>query len=324
MTRMDTHTIISRTRNCPDEWAPNTGVKGESMGKNVSARKGKIYLACTEKLSGSDVLLVSFDREEALEAARKHISSLNDSERENTVFLLSEVDTQIYPVDTPLSAYQRLLTKMGAGRSSHWSSEAIRDGLRTELRVEDNACAFYRDGEKVFALSAPYLVCDGGVLTVQDQVKADICRIQRKTNIAQTPLTHRELRHLTDDLTEYYLQRDQRAYKRSRPSRCLDRYCSLCKQTEMKKRALIASMADDKGRDPWDAEKIAAKLYVPFLEAVYTGFPTLVAGATLFERVQMLDLLEAYRTPGLPFEGYWLLPPEAQMFVSKGGLYGSV
>ena len=60
------------------------------------------------------------------------------------------------------------------------------------------------------------------------------------------------------------------------------------------------------------------------MEELYASFPSLVAGATLFERTQMLELLEAYRKPGLPFDGYWQLPPEAQVFTTKGGLYDVV
>lgn len=294
------------------------------MGNSTTVHKGTIYVACAEKLSGSDILYISFDRQDALDAARRKIASISDGERDNTVFLLSAIETDIHPVDTPDSAYQRLLTKMGASRAAHWAQEGIRDGLTTELRSGGGCCEFYRDNALVLSLSAPYVVGNNGVLTVQDQIKADICRIQRKVNLQGAPLTHRELWHLSDDLAAYYAERDQRNLKKSQAKHRSDRYVTLCQRTEKKKRALISAMIRDGSTEPWDADKIAAKVYVPFMEELYASFPSLVAGATLFERTQMLELLEAYRKPGLPFDGYWQLPPEAQVFTTKGGLYDVV
>lgn len=213
---------------------------------------------------------------------------------------------------------------MGASRAAHWAHEGIRDGLTTELRSGGGCCEFYRDNALVLSLSAPYVVGNNGVLTVQDQIKADICRIQRKVNLQGAPLTHRELWHLSDDLAAYYAERDQRNLKKSQAKHRSDRYVALCQRTEKKKRALISAMIRDGSTEPWDADKIAAKVYVPFMEELYASFPSLVAGATLFERTQMLELLEAYRKPGLPFAGYWQLPPEAQVFTTKGGLYDVV
>lgn len=208
--------------------------------------------------------------------------------------------------------------------SQRWAQEGIRDGLTTELRSGGGCCEFYRDNALVLSLSAPYVVGNNGVLTVQDQIKADICRIQRKVNLQGAPLTHRELWHLSDDLAAYYAERDQRNLKKSQAKHRSDRYVALCQRTEKKKRALISAMIRDGSTEPWDADKIAAKVYVPFMEELYASFPSLVAGATLFERTQMLELLEAYRKPGLPFDGYWQLPPEAQVFTTKGGLYDVV
>lgn len=144
------------------------------MGNSTTVHKGTIYVACAEKLSGSDILYISFDRQDALDAARRKIASISDGERDNTVFLLSAIETYIHPVDTPDSAYQRLLTKMGASRAAHWAQEGIRDGLTTELRSGGGCCEFYRDNALVLSLSAPYVVGNNGVLTVQDQIKADI------------------------------------------------------------------------------------------------------------------------------------------------------
>ena len=40
------------------------------MGNSTTVHKGTIYVACAEKLSGSDILYISFDRQDALDAAR--------------------------------------------------------------------------------------------------------------------------------------------------------------------------------------------------------------------------------------------------------------
>lgn len=272
------------------------------------ATRRAIYTIHAERPSGSDILHYSFDLAESREAAKKIIRRENHNLRNNSTYRLITTFADTYSFDTSKSAYERALMKCGKADELVVASEEITSLIRCRIEPTEHGYDVIFEDKIFTTMQAPYPVSgENSVISLTSQVCADIYRISRRLRSKNRSLCPREARYLYRSIAEFYEQRDESLLHEAVST---DAYRKLLENYSYKRIALLDAYLEDDNAAPDAFSKLAAKVYVPFLNDVVAHFEDYVVGTPAREVLRLVALLEHYQThtAGAPFSGYELLP----------------
>ena len=275
-----------------------------------------VFVVQAERLSGVDTLHYDFERPAAVIAGNNYIKHECKDLRDNSTYKLVTVRADVYPFDTAKSAYDRMVLK-NRKDDNIIAVEELTFLMNAELVPgSSGTCGYevaYKDKAPI-SMQAPYPVGDGDkcVLSVMEQVRADMARISFALAQQRVKLTAREQKHLSSNIRRYYEDRED-----GDPSATdSGAYQELIDTSSEKRKDIIRRyLANDEDFEVTGFMELASSIYLPFLDELMGNFDKLIVGRSHAEANNLITLMEFYQDykKGQPFAGYELLPRKVRI-----------
>ena len=266
-----------------------------------------VYTVHAERMSGSDILHYDFQREAALREAERLIKREKREIRDSSTYKLVTSFADAYRFDTAKSAYERALLKHSTTEKIVADYEEITCLMRCRIEPDGKKYRFFYDDKELLTLGTPYPVnAADAPISLSNQVIADMARITRKLRSKRQHLTEREMKHVSASIAAFYDMRDENTCA----VEVSGAYPSLLEKYSKMRIALLDKFFEDENSPPDAFSKLAAKVYVPFLDELMAHFEDYVVGTSEGEVYRLVTLLDHYKNhkTGDPFSGYELLP----------------